>query len=390
MHTGHYVFYQLISSLSRYAFQRCVDRFRGDYYVKSFPCWQQFLCLCFGQLTFRESLRSIVLCINAYPRKFYNIGLSGPVKLATLSYANEHHDWHIYEAFGHVLIKKARALYCADTPFLEEISGTFYALDSTTIDLCLSVFQWAFFRETKGAVKLHTLLDLRGSIPTFVHISDGTMHDVKILDMLPMEPGATYVMDRGYIDYRRLYTIHQAHASFIIRAKQNLRFVRLYSHTIDRSTGIRCDQIIRFHAATTQEKYPKTLRRVKYYDRTTNATYVFLTNNTILTALQIADLYKHRWDIEQFFRWIKGHLKILRFWGTTPNAVKTQIWVAVCTYLMVAIVKKQLHIDRSMYEILQILSITIFEKTPMDTLFSEFTLSTIDARNGKQLSLLRF
>lgn len=390
MHTGHYVFHQLTRSLSRYVFQECVDRYRGDHYIKSFPCWQQFLCLCFGQLTFRESLSSLVLCINAHAKKLYNLGLPASIKRSTLAYANEQRDWRIYEAFGHQLIQKARALYCTDTPFLEKISGTFYALDSTTIDLCLSVFQWASFRETKGAVKLHTLLDLRGSIPTFVHISEGTMHDVTILDTLLIERDACYVMDRGYIDYRRLYTIHQAHASFIIRAKQNLRCDRVYSRPVDRSTGVLCDQTIRFAIWSARTKYPENLRRVKYRDATTNNTYVFLTNNSELTALQIADLYKHRWDIEQFFKWIKGHLKIQRFWGTSPNAVKTQIWVAVCTYLMVAIVKKQLNIDWSMYEILQILSITIFEKTSMDTLFAEFNLHAIERTNQNQLSLLEF
>lgn len=390
MYTGPSVFSQLIDSLSRYAFQRCVVRYNGDHAVKTFPCWQQFLCLCFGQLTFRESLRSIILCLNAHPTKLYHLGLRGAIRRSTLAEANEHRDWRIYEAFGHLLIKKARALYCADTPFLNEISGTFYALDSTTIDLCLSVFQWASFRETKGAVKLHTLLDLRGSIPTFVHISEGTMHDVTILDTLPIERDACYIMDRGYIDYRRLYTIHQAHAFFIIRAKQNLRFVRWYSHRVDRRTGVRCDQTIRFAMHTAREKYPETLRRVKYLDTTTNNTYVFLTNNTTLTAEHIADLYKHRWDIEQFFKWIKGHLTIRTFWGTSPNAVKTQIWIAVCTYLMVAIVKRRLNIDRSMYEILQILSITVFEKTPMDTLFSRFDLGAMETYTQKQLSLLDF
>lgn len=390
MHTGQYIFYQLTSSLSRHAFQQCVARFNGDRYVKSFPCWQHFLCLCFGQLTFRESLRSIILCLDAHQGKLYNLGLRAPVKLATFSYTNEHRDWRIYEAFAHTLIRTARSLYRNSSPFTEEIDGTFYALDSTTIDLCLSVFQWASFRETKGAVKLHTLLDLRGSIPTFVHISEGTMHDVTILDTLPIERDACYIMDRGYIDYRRLYRIHQASAFFIIRAKQNLRFVRMYSHTVDRSTGIRCDQTIRFYADAAHEKYPEQLRRVKYHDAATNNTYVFLTNNTTLTALQIADLYKHRWDIEQFFKWVKGHLKIRSFWGTSPNAVKTQIWVAVCTYLMVAIVKKRLNIERSMYEILQILSITIFEKTPMNTLFSDFDLRDIETYTQKQLSLLEF
>lgn len=390
MHTGHYVFHQLTRSLSRYLFQQCVDQYHGDHSIKSFPCWQQFLCLCFGQLTFRESLRSIVLCLNAHPKKLYNLGLRSPVTRSTLADANELRDWRIYEAFGHALIQRARSLYRTDAPFLEAIDGTYYALDSTTIDLCLSVFQWAHFRETKGAIKLHTLLDLRGKIPAFIHISDGSVHEVNVLDTLPIEPGACYVMDRGYIDYRRLYALHQAPASFIIRAKRNLRFVRLYSHPVDPTTGVRCDQTIRLLTSTAERKYPEKLRRVKYHDAETNTTYVFLTNNLTLTAAQIADLYKHRWDIEQFFKWIKGHLKISVFWGTSPNAVKTQIWVAICTYLMVAIVKKQLAIDRSMYETLQILSVTVFEKTPMEQLFSSFDLSSNEAYPQQQLPLLGF
>ena len=390
MHTGQYVFHQLASTLSRFQFNQCVERYDGDQYVKSFPCWQQFLCLCFGQLTFRESLRSIVLCLNAHPRKLYNMGLKDRVRRSTLADANEQRDWRIYETFAHKLIERARTLYGKDSPFQEEISGTFYALDSTTIDLCLSVFNWASFRETKAAVKLHTLLDLCGSIPTFIHVSDGKMHDVKILDVLSFEPGACYIMDRGYVDYARLYRIHCAQAFFITRAKDSATFTRVYSHSVDRTTGVMCDQIISMKTYTARKNYPDKLRRVKYRDAVTGNVYVFLTNNRELTALQIAELYKHRWDIEQFFKWMKGHLKIRTFWGTSPNAVKTQIWVAVCTYLMVAIVRKKLHIDRSMYEILQILSVTMFEKTPMDTLFSEFNLDDIEPEVQKQLTLLDY
>jgi len=300
MHSGQYVFHQLASTLSRFQFNECVKRFSGDQYVKSFPCWQQFLCLCFGQLTFRESLRSIVLCLNAHPSKLYNLGLSGCVKRSTLADANEQRDWRIYETFAHKLIERARILYGKDVPFEEEITGTFYALDSTTIDLCLTVFNWASFRETKAAVKLHTLLDLRGSIPTFIHVSDGKMHDVKILDVLSFEPGACYIMDRGYVDYTRLYRVHCAQAFFITRAKDSAVFTRLYSHAVDRTTGVICDQTVRMETYTARRKYPDTLRRVKYRDVVTGNTYVFLTNNRELTALQIAELYKHRWDIEQF------------------------------------------------------------------------------------------
>lgn len=390
MHTGHYVFFQLINELSRYEFQKCVHAYRGDHYVKSFPSWQQFLCLCFGQLTFRESLRSIVLCLNAHPKKLYHLGFRSSVKRATLAYANEQRDWRIYQAFGYALIKKARTLYYHDTTFLDTLDGTYYALDSTTIDLCLSVFQWAHFREYKGAVKVHTLLDLKGNIPAFIHITDGSVHDVNILDTLPIEPDACYIMDRGYLDYHRLFAMHRGRAFFITRAKRNTQFERIYSHAVDRSTGLRCDQTIRLTGLETKKNYPESLRRIKYRDEETGNVYVFLTNNVDLPAQLIADLYKRRWDIEQFFRWIKGHLKIRVFWGQSPNAVKTQIWVAICTYVMVAIVKKQLRIDRSMYEILQILSVTAFEKMSMEKLFSAFDLRMIDPYPQNQLSLLRF
>jgi hypothetical protein len=390
MHTGQYVFYQLTNSLSRYAFQNCVNQYSGDYYIKSFPCWQQFLCLCFGQLTFRESLRSIVLCLNAHPKKLYHLGFGSFIKRSTLSDANERRDWRIYQSFGYYLIKKARKLYQHDTTFLGELNGTFYALDSTTIDLCLSVFQWAHFREYKGAVRLHTLLDLRGQIPAYIHITDGLTHDVNVLDTLPIESGACYIMDRGYIDYQRLYAIHKSGAYFIIRAKQNLRFVRMYSHRADKTTGLLCDQTIRLSGYYTAQDYPKKLRRVKYHDDKTNNTYVFLTNNFDWDAKLVADMYKHRWDIEQFFKWIKGHLRVKIFWGVSPNAVKTQIWAAICTYVMVAVIKEQLHINRSMYEILQILSVTAFDKMPLNQLFSETEPQCFVDQSQKQLSLLDF
>lgn len=370
MHAGQYVFYQLVGSLSTYAFQQCVQEYRGDHYVKSLTCWQQFLCLCFGQLTFRESLRSIVLCLNAHPKKLYHLGFWSPIKLSTLAYANEQRDWRIYESFGHYLIKKARKLYQNDATFLGDLEGTFYALDATTIDLCLSVFKWAHFREHKGAVKIHTLLDLRGNIPAFIRITDGNVHEVNILDSLPIEIGACYVMDRGYFDCRRLYALHTGRAFFITRAKRNTRFVRIYSHAAKKSVGVRCDQTIRFRNHYAAKDYPEKLRRIKYHDEKTGNTYVFLTNNFDLAAEQIADIYRHRWDIEQFFKWIKGHLKVRVFWGESANAVKTQIWVAICTYVMVAILKKERRISQSMYEILQILSVNTFEKIPLVKLFS--------------------
>ena len=374
MHDGHYVFRQITSVLSRHTFQQCVDAHQGDRCVKSFSCWQQFLCLCFGQLTFRESARSIVLCLNAHPKKLYHLGFTAPIPLSTLYYANEQRDWRIYEAFAQTLIKRARALYHDDHGFLEGLDGTFYALDSTTMDLCLSVFSWAHFREHKGAVKAHTLLDLRGNLPTFIHITDGTVHDVNVLDVLPIEPGACYIFDRGYIDYKRLHRIHEKQAFFITRAKRNMQWKRLVSRPVDRSKGLRCDQTICLTGVKAEKNYPEVLRRVKFYDVETKTTYVFLTNNFILTAQQIADLYKLRWQIELFFKWIKGHLKIKVFWGESENAVRTQIWVAVCTYLAVAILKKQCHIDRSMYDILQILSTTAFEKIGLQELFSKSEL----------------
>lgn len=390
MHTGQYIFHQLTSSLSRYEFQKCVDAYCGDHYVKSFSCWQQFLCLCFGQLTFRESLRSVVLCLNAYPEKLYRLGLPASVDRTTLSRANNQRDWRIYQSFGYCLIKKARKLYQDDAAFLNDLDGTFYALDSTTIDLCLSVFQWAHFREQKGAVKLHALLDLKGNIPAFIHITDGTVHEVNILDELLIEPGACYVMDRGYIDYRRLYAIHQAGAFFIVRAKQNLRFARLYSRVVRKTTGLRCDQTICFTGYQSTKDYPEKLRRVKYYDAQTENTYVFLTNNFDWGARLTTDLYQQRWQIELFFKWIKGHLKVKVFWGQSENAVKTQIWIAICTYVMVAIIRKELQIDRSMYEILQILSIAPFDKIPINRMLSEFDLQDFKEQDQKQLSLLDF
>lgn len=374
MHTGSHVFRQLTTVFSRHTFQQCVEKFGGDHSVKSFPCWQQFLCLVFGQLTFRESTRSIVLCLNAHPKKLYHLGFTSPIKLSTLYYANEQRDWRIYEAFAQTLIKRARILYQDDHSFLDGLEGRYYALDSTTIDLCLSVFSWAHFREHKGAVKAHTLLDLRGNLPTFIHITDGTVHDVNILDFLPIEAGTCYIIDRGYLDFQRLHAIHKKGGFFITRAKHNTQWKRLYSRSVDRSTGLRCDQTIQLTGVKTAQHYPDLLRRVKFYDAETKNTYVFLTNNFILTALQIADLYKQRWQIELFFKWIKGHLKIKVFWGESENAVRTQIWVAVCTYLAVAILKKQCRIDRSMYEILQILSTTAFEKIGLQELFSRTKL----------------
>ena len=374
MHAGSYVFRQITSVLSRHTFQQCVDAYHGDRFVKSFPCWQQFLCLCFGQLTFRESNRSIVLCLNAHSKKLFHLGFASPIVRTTLLLANERRDWRIYEAFAQTLIKRARVLYQDDDSFLEGLDGTFYAFDSTTIDLCLSVFPWAHFREHKAAVKAHTLLDLRGNLPTFIYITDGTVHDVNALDVLPIEPGACYIFDRGYLDFRRLHAIHEKGAFFITRMKRNTQWKRLYSRPVDRLHGLRCDQTIRLTGYKAAEYYPENLRRVKYYDAETQNPYVFLANHFTLTAQQVADLYKQRWQVELFFKWIKGHLKIKVFWGESENAVRTQIWVAVCTYLMVAIIRKQCRIERSMYDILQILSTSVFEKIGLQELFSKTDL----------------
>lgn len=379
MFTGTFVFRQLMNVLSRYEFERCVVLFGGDRYMKSFSCWQQFLCLSFGQLTFRASVRSIVLCLNAQSQKLYHLGFTSSIKLSTLCDANEQRNWRIYEAFAKTLLVRAQALYRDDDEVLEGLTGKYYALDSTTIDLCLSVFPWAHFRDTKAAVKAHTLLDLRGNLPTFILITDGTVHDVNVLDVLPVEPGACYIVDRGYVDYGRLHEIGEKHAFFITRAKSNMRWERVYSRHVDRSTGLRCDQTIRCTGVRAKEDYPDLLRRVKYVDIETDNTYAFLTNNFDLTALQVAMLYKMRWEIELFFKWMKGHLKIRTFWGESENAVRTQIWVAVCAYLAVAIVRKELRIDRSMYEILQILSVTALDKIGLTELFSRNDLQTSDS-----------
>ena len=390
MHNGSYVFRQITGILSRHDFEQCVETYQGDRFVKSFPCWQQFLCLVFGQLTFRESSRSIVLCLNAHPKKLYHLGFAATIKLSTLYHANEQRDWHIYEAFAQTLIRRARSLYANDCSFPDGLDGTFYAFDSTTIDLCLAVFTWAHFREHKGAVKAHVLLDLRGNLPVFVHITDGTVHDVNALDVLPIESGACYIMDRGYIDFRRLHDIHEQGAFFITRMKSNTQYRRLYSRPVDKTKGLRCDQTIRLTGIKAKKDYPDLLRRVKFYDSETKNMYDFLTNNFALTALQIAGLYRRRWQIELFFKWIKQHLKIKVFWGESENAVRTQIWVAVCTYLAVAILKKECRIEQSMYDILQILSTSTFEKIGLQEMFSKTELQTSESDPDFSALGLRF
>ena len=365
MYTGRLVFSQLMDFLPMRQFHQCVNRYHGDRYMKSFSCLDQFFCMSFAQLSYRESLRDIESCLRAMQNKLYHMGVRSKVSRSTLADANENRDWRIYADFAQVLIHIARDLY-ADDEFGVELDETVYALDASTIDLCLSLFPWARFRKTKGAVKLHTLLDLRGCIPTFISITDGKVHDVNILDQLIPEPGAFYVMDRGYLDFRRLYILDQCMAFFIIRSKVNTKFRRLYSRTIDKDLGLRCDQTILLSGIKTSKQYPDKLRRVGYFDHTSQRRFSFLTNNFIVPALVVAELYRCRWQVELFFKWIKQHLRIKSFYGTSENAVKTQIWIAVSVYVLVAIVKKRLRLDQlSLYTILQILSVTLFEKTSL-------------------------
>jgi IS4 transposase len=365
MLNDRYVFSQLIDSLPKYEFNRCVARYLGNQRIRSFSCFDQFLCMAFAQLTYRESLRDIEICLHAFHKKLYHAGFRGVIARSTLADANELRDWRIYEDFAHVLIARARKLYLADS-FGAELEQPAYALDSTTIDLCLTLFPWAHFRRHKAAIKLHTLIDLRGNIPCFVLITDGKTHDVNVLDVLPIEPGAFYVMDRGYLDFDRLHRLTTGLAFFVTRAKSNLDFNRRRSRLVDKTTGLRCDQSIVLGGPLTSKLYPEPLRRVVYCDLKTGKRFVFLSNNFVLPALTIANIYRCRWQVELFFRWIKQHLRIKSFYGTSPNAVKTQVWIAICTYVLVAIVKKDWKIDLSLHEILQILSVSLFEKTPLN------------------------
>ena len=386
MNTGKTILSQIMSYLPTYEFRRCVQRYRGNHKVKFFSCWDQYLCMVFAQLSFRESLRDIITCLRAMQNKLYHTGIRGNISKSTLADANENRDWRIYADFAQILISRARHIY-KDDPFGVEIDETVYALDSTTIDLCLSVFPWAKFRKHKAAVKLHALLDLHGNIPSFIEITDGKIHDVNILDEIIPEPGSYYIMDRAYIDFTRLYTLNLENAFFIIRAKSNFKFRRLYSHPIDKSTGLRCDQTIVTTGTNTKDKYPDKLRRIRFYDSENDKYFVFLTNNFVLPALTIADLYNCRWQIEIFFKWIKQHLKIKRFYGTSENAVKTQIWIAVSVYVLVAIIKKQLKIDITLYTFLQILSVTLFEKVHILQLVTNSRKLIHDNESCNQLNL---
>ena len=388
MHSGKLAFAQLTSHLPLSTFRRCVRSYDGEHKVKSFSCLEQFLCLAFAQLTYRESLRDIEACLRAQSEKLYHMGIRSRISRSTLADANEVRDWRIYAAFAQRLITMARKLYLNE-PFGVDLNETVYALDATTIDLCLTVFPWAPFRTTKAAVKLHTLLDLRGNIPTFIHISDGKMHDVRVLDQLIPEAGAFYVMDRGYLDFERLFRLHSAGSFFVTRGKSNLKAQRRYSRPVDRSTGLICDQTVVLTGFYSSQDFETPLRRIRFNDPKTGKRLVFLTNNFVLPALTVTELYRCRWQVELFFKWIKQHLRIKQFYGTTENAVKTQIWTAVSTYVLVAIVKKRLKIHASLYEMLQILSLTMFEQTPLDMLFSQIRPAQNDADAPNQMNLFQ-
>ena len=390
MHQGAYIFNQIISMLSRYTFDECVQAFKGDHRIKKLSCWQQFLVMVFGQLGKRESLRDVCLCLEAHHAKLYHLGLPTATKRSTLQDANEVRDYRIYEKFAYTLIAKARKLYRDDQAFDLELSGVAYALDSTTVALCLSLFPWAKFRTTKSGIKLHTLMDLNGSIPAFIHITAANVSDVKVLDVILFEPGAFYIVDRGYLDFSRLYTVHTASSFFVTRAKHNTQLKRLYSKTVsdeEKKRGIRCDQTVVLTRYNAKQAYPEQLRRIKYYDAEHAQYYVFLTNNFDVSAMTIADLYRYRWQVELFFKWIKQHLQIQAFWGYSENAVKTQIWIAVATYALVAILKKKLNLTKSMHEILQILSISLFDKMALQQLLSEYESTSHNDHTEKQLTL---
>ena len=386
METGRTVFAQLVDFLPRYDFQQCVKRYRGNYKIKTFSCWDQFLSMAFAQLTYRESLRDIEACLRSVRHKLYHTGFRGKVSRNTLAHANEIRNWRIYADFAQILIARARHLYANDS-FGVELKQMVYALDSTTIDLCLSLFPWAKFRKHKAAVKLHTLLDLHGNIPSVIFMTHGKIHDVKILDELVLEAGAIYLMDRGYLDFARLYKIHQTPAFFITRAKRNFSFQRLYSHPIEKITGLQCDQTVVLDGFYAQKDYPTLLRRIRYFDTPKDKRLIFLTNNFVLPALTITQLFRCRWQIELFFKWIKQHLRIKAFYGTSENAVKTQIWIAISVYVLVAIVKKQLGLEMNLYTMLQILSVSLFEKRPILHAFCDEIYINQHNDNDNQLKL---
>ncbi len=389
MNTGKTLFSQLMDFLLWTTFTRIVKQHGGDHYVKSLTCAEQFRVMAFAQLTYRESLRDIEVCLSAQSSKLYHMGFRQEIKRTTLADANETRNWRIHEAFAQCLIVQARKLYIDDS-FGIELANTTYALDSTTIDLCMSLFPWALFRTTKSAVKMHTLLDLRGNIPSFIHISDGKLGDVNILDVLELEAGAIYVMDRGYLDFSRLYMMHQAHAFFVTRAKSNTRMRCVYSAAVDHSTGIICDQTVALTCTKSRKDYPEHLRRIRFKDPETGKTLVFLTNNFVLSAATICALYKARWQVELFFKWIKQHLRIKKFYGNSENAVKSQIWIAVSVYVLVAIVKKRLNLEASLYTLLQIFSLTLFEKMPIQQAFAGSDYISEQGNTTNQLNLFAY
>ena len=383
------VFSQVMKFLPEYQFKKCVQRYNGNYKVRTFTCMDQFLSMSFAQLTYRESLRDIEACLNSQKNRLYHMGIKGNISRSTLAYTNENRDWRIYADFAQVLINIARPFYSKES-FGVELDNIVYALDSSTIDLCLSMFPWAKFRKRKAAIKLHTLLDLRGNIPIFIRITDGKVHDVNVLDYLIIEPGSIYIMDRGYLNFTRLYKINLSSAFFITRTKKNTQLRRLYSRTIDKSTGLRCDQTVVLTIKKSAQEYPEKLRRIKYYDLENKKQLIFLTNNFILPALTIAHAYKCRWQVELFFKWIKQHLRIKAFYGTSENAVKTQIWIAISTYVLVAIIKKQLELNISLYKILQILSVNLFERSPILQVFSDVKEQNETNDQNIQLNLFDF
>ena len=387
MNSGKTIFAQLLDFLPIYEFRQCVKRYQGHYKIKSFSCWDQFLCMAFAQLSYRESLRDIQACLRGNQQKLYHMGFRGKVSRNTLAHANQVRDWKIYADFAQILIAQARSLYAKES-FGVELKQTVYAFDATIIDLCLSLFPWAQFRQHKGAIKLHTLMDLRGSIPTLIFVTHGKIHETKLLDKLILEPGAIYILDRGYLDFARLYKIHQARAFFIIRAKSDFRFRRMYSQPAQKSKGIQADQVIELHGFYVRKDYPERLRRIRYFDAEKNKRLIFLTNHVALSAFTIAELFRCRWKIELFFKWIKQHLRIKAFYGTSENAVKTQIWIAISIYVLAAIVKKKLKLKASLYTMLQILSVSLFEKTPLFQLLSQIKPEEKKADSSNQLKLL--
>jgi hypothetical protein len=389
MNQGRTVFSQLISFLPDREFRRCVERYQGDIRLRGFSCWDQYLAMAFAQLTYRESLRDIEACLHSMQGKLYHLGFRGKVARSTLADANESHDWRIFADFAQVLIAIARPLHARD-PIGVDLEQSLYALDSTTIDLCLSLFPWAKFRRRKAAVKMHTLLDLHGNIPTFIRVTSGDVHDVNLLDEILPEPGAFYVMDRGYIDFQRLFVFTLSSAFFVVRTKSNVLLQRRYSHPVDKSTGVRSDQTVILTSFESASAYPDALRRVSYFDSEANKRLRFLTNNFVIPALTIAQIYKCRWQVELFFKWIKQHLRIKAFYGTSENAVKTQIWIAVSVYVLVAIIRKRLRLEASLYQTLQVLSVTLFEKTPISCALQAIDVEANFAENVNQLILFDF